>query len=609
MGMIRKITSYGAVVQPIAMAGSCAAVMSLLWAYQTAMVLPAPWVIAAFVLVSLLTLYLDGQLLAERYIAFDRLTQVALVLIFGPYTAAIVAVIAYLIWPFLYWSRADFSLRTATLHALHGVGMAPMAILAGGYLYYWAGGQSSLVRLTPSVIAALVLLVLGTQLVAFLLRSLRLWAWRESLNAALSPLVNVVEMAMLPLAVLVAIFYRDLPAGGFLLLILLQCLMALMMYKFLRQATSADKRSQQMIAVQRVTEAVNASLPLGDLAQLVYRECHKLIRFTDFQLVVYDHRTRLLDVVLHQRRAKRAPRRQLPASAGLLGWVVENNKPTLIEDWEHEEHDDLTRRGTLTGEPPRCWLGVPVGFHGRILGAVGLQNSEAHTLRRAELEIVMTLAAQVGAAMVNASLFKELEGYRRDLEQKVAERTESLRRANAAKESLLSELQRKTQALDRLSKEDSLTGLFNRRYMDARLDEELARAERLDRNIAVAMTDLDCFKDINDTFSHSVGDEVLRVTAAVLRDACRSIDIVARYGGEEFLICFPETDLDRAIIVCERIRKNLRDYPWGSVQPGLEVTMSLGVAGGTLYDKTELQKNADQLLYKAKQLGRDRVCS
>ena len=126
--------------------------------------------------------------------------------------------------------------------------------------------------------------------------------------------------------------------------------------------------------------------------------------------------------------------------------------------------------------------------------------------------------------------------------------------------------------------------------------------------LAVAVADVDLFKSVNDRFGHFVGDEVLRQIAEVLRDNVRDNDLVARFGGEEFLIALGGVDLEDARGRCEVLRAQVAAYPWEKLQPGLAVTISLGVAviapGGDLPAAMTL---ADQRLYAAKHAGRNRV--
>jgi len=184
----------------------------------------------------------------------------------------------------------------------------------------------------------------------------------------------------------------------------------------------------------------------------------------------------------------------------------------------------------------------------------------------------------------------------------------SLSEANEQKTQLLEQLRLQAKDLEQQSREDPLTGLYNRRYLDFRLENEFARAKRYSRNLSVVMTDLDFFKKINDTYSHLVGDEVLKIIAHLFRENLRGVDFAARYGGEEFVLLLPETPSNGAILVCERIRREVEQYNWEAVRPGLKVTMSLGLAHDiSVTEHTAMLARADAKLYEAKQNGRNQV--
>lgn len=156
---------------------------------------------------------------------------------------------------------------------------------------------------------------------------------------------------------------------------------------------------------------------------------------------------------------------------------------------------------------------------------------------------------------------------------------------------------------------DPLTGLYNRRYLDAHLRSTVARAEATDKPVCVLIFDIDHFKDVNDTHGHDAGDDVLREFSDRLRRGVRGIDLVARYGGEEFLLVMPETDRGFAATVAERLRCEVEKVPFDTRSGSLSVTVSIGIAewqGGS--DTAEaLIKRADNALYSAKRAGRNRV--
>jgi len=165
----------------------------------------------------------------------------------------------------------------------------------------------------------------------------------------------------------------------------------------------------------------------------------------------------------------------------------------------------------------------------------------------------------------------------------------------------------------KLSLTDALTGVNNRRFLSDALPSEVTRARRFGRPLAVVMCDIDHFKRVNDTYGHPAGDEVLRVFAAMLADKVRvDVDWVARFGGEEFVLVLPETDLDGAMLVAERLRAATAALEVRHEADVLRVTSSFGVASvGPSWPEgpvaEQLLTQADLCLYLSKKQGRDRV--
>ncbi|HVT88856.1 MAG TPA: diguanylate cyclase [Tepidisphaeraceae bacterium] len=153
---------------------------------------------------------------------------------------------------------------------------------------------------------------------------------------------------------------------------------------------------------------------------------------------------------------------------------------------------------------------------------------------------------------------------------------------------------------------DSLTGLWNRRYFDQRLEAELSLASRTNGSLAVLMLDLDHFKSINDRFGHPTGDEVLKRVAALLVESVRVEDVVCRYGGEEFAILAPNTETG-ALPLAERLCAGMRAIEIPIRNELIKLTISIGVASTIGMTDRALVAQADAALYRAKENGRDRV--
>jgi diguanylate cyclase (GGDEF)-like protein len=163
----------------------------------------------------------------------------------------------------------------------------------------------------------------------------------------------------------------------------------------------------------------------------------------------------------------------------------------------------------------------------------------------------------------------------------------------------------------RLAITDELTDLYNYRYLQQRLDDEMGRADRYSKRLSLLMLDLDDFKRINDLHGHLVGDRVLAEIGQLLKSTVREVDVVARYGGEEFTIILPETDASGAFIVAEKIREAISMHRFPDAEGGhsIHITVSIGLSSYPVHasDKESLLRSADDAVYHAKETGKDRV--
>lgn len=204
--------------------------------------------------------------------------------------------------------------------------------------------------------------------------------------------------------------------------------------------------------------------------------------------------------------------------------------------------------------------------------------------------LVLTLVV-LSVGMLALRQFADM---RQKLELIVAERTQKL--------------EEKTRELELQATRDNLTGLFNRRYADEYLKREVERCKRDRAPFTIALADIDLFKRVNDLHSHATGDAVLKRVATTLRERCRTSDVLVRYGGEEFLLCFPDTELREARMICEELRAAIQSGQWAQLGLAAGVTISFGIAeyrGDATADR--LLDRADVRLYEAKNRGRNLV--
>ncbi|QNM97773.1 sensor domain-containing diguanylate cyclase [Chitinimonas koreensis] len=233
-------------------------------------------------------------------------------------------------------------------------------------------------------------------------------------------------------------------------------------------------------------------------------------------------------------------------------------------------------------------LEVPIG--GRLLETRRLASSLDHLLRALRGE-------QSKLAQLNASL-----------EEQVLERTQLLDSANQHLFGALEERQRLVNKLEELASTDSLTGLYNRRAFHERAEIELRRVERQPGPLSALIFDIDHFKRVNDGYGHDIGDEAIRLLARTVSQQLRDVDILARFGGEEFVALLPNTTLDAALEIAERLRIDVAAISIPCPAGPIAITASFGAAEwepGIGIDT--LIARADQALYGAKHTGRNRV--
>lgn len=168
-------------------------------------------------------------------------------------------------------------------------------------------------------------------------------------------------------------------------------------------------------------------------------------------------------------------------------------------------------------------------------------------------------------------------------------------------------INRQSEKMESLAYVDRLTELYNRRFFDEKLEDEMERARRYKRPLSLVMIDIDHFKKFNDTYGHQKGDEVLKVVGQIISNSLRKNDIPCRYGGEEMVVILPETDSSNAYKIAEKLRQNVAGH--AKEIADVDITISLGA--GTLrkdhLTSDNLIKNVDQALYRAKAKGRNRT--
>lgn len=209
-------------------------------------------------------------------------------------------------------------------------------------------------------------------------------------------------------------------------------------------------------------------------------------------------------------------------------------------------------------------------------------------------------ALQWTALFVTLVQFTFLAGYIGKLRRKLRISNQEMAKRNE-------ELHAALQRISDMAIRDELTGVYNRRYLTERIEEESHRCARNGATFCICMVDIDFFKKINDVYGHMVGDDVLRKVSATAAGALRQTDFFGRFGGEEFVMVTTDTTLAGATIVAERVRKKIEQLSFPELSPPLKVTASIGIAEHAHgSNAASTFKSADEALYRAKESGRNR---
>lgn len=321
------------------------------------------------------------------------------------------------------------------------------------------------------------------------------------------------------------------------------------------------QRASQLEAINAIAQQMTAVLDLKELLSKVCLLIQQAFKVCQVSVLLKDEE----DLVLrasHGKLTVRAPEGgRLPAEDGLWQRALAAGK-TLIEN-------DVKAPDFGLSVETASSMCIPLVSFGQTLGVLVLDTAQPGAFNVNDTQPLESVADICATAIQNAHYIERVK---------------------------------------QLAYLDGLTGIFNRRFFELRIAEEIERARRYNSGLAILMVDIDQFKRLNDEFGHLLGDEVLRQVSSIFHQQLRKIDVLCRYGGEEFAILLSQTNAVHALGVAEKLRKSVETWQF----PGVPrpVTISAGTANypehGTSRD--ELVKAADAGLYIAKQAGRNRVC-
>ena len=341
-----------------------------------------------------------------------------------------------------------------------------------------------------------------------------------------------------------------------------QITLAIMRVKALE---AARRRSEELNALRATIADITSELELNKLLRTILVRAVRLANADGGEICVFDEARQALVVVASHNLDKDYAGTWMPIGEGAGGRAVQLKRTFIVEDYATWPG----RMEAYEGAKFHATIVTPLMIGERILGTISILHfSPDRQFSKEDQHILSLFAHHAAIAMENAMLFEKVH---------------------------------------ELARTDTVTGLLNRRALRDIGEYEVARARRLDHSIAVAMIDLDDFKAINDTYTHMVGDEVLREVARLCRENIRSIDIISRYGGDEFALIMPATNKVSALRVCRRLQKVLGNYPIPVNGQTFIARFSIGLTVHAHNPPAldELFAQADKAMYEAKTGGKN----
>lgn len=323
-----------------------------------------------------------------------------------------------------------------------------------------------------------------------------------------------------------------------------------------------DYRILQLSTLYEVGKAISSVLDFNHLQRMILEIVVKVMRGERGSLMLLDEAEKVLFIgVAFGLSDEITKETRVGIGEPVAGWVMETGQPLFVKDVKSDHAFLAIKKENIMQGTLMC---VPLIAKDKLLGVLNVSKSEPNSFQDRDFELFKNLANQAAIAIENAMLY-------------------------------------------RFAVTDEMTRLYNHRYFQHRLDEELQRADRYDNRVSLIILDVDHFKKFNDTYGHPEGDRVLKTVSRLIEKSVREVDIPARYGGEEFVVICPEKDAEGTLVPAERIRTTIEEYDFRINGERVPIAVSLGVScyPDLARSKADLIISADTALYYSKENGRN----
>lgn len=343
------------------------------------------------------------------------------------------------------------------------------------------------------------------------------------------------------------------------------------------KANALEESHRNITVLSQIGQEITSSLDVEHVLNTIYENIRKLMKVNILGIGLFNVDTNVIEYKMFIEESVRLPNfsANIDAFNGVAATCIRTKQPIIENDFQNCGRQRVPLYGRKTnGKEPNSLIYYPLTIGERIIGVLTVQSYDKDAYGEREVESIKILASYIAIALNNS------------------QQSDALKLA--------------IDELEISSTTDPLTELYNRRYMLRKIDLERERFKRSTKPFSIIITDIDHFKDINDTHGHDCGDYVLKELAILMKNLLRKVDFIARWGGEEFLILLTETDASEALIMAERLRTQISSHEFIFQSQQLQVTMTFGIS--EYKDEPTMEeafKRADRALYHGKNNGRN----
>lgn len=346
-----------------------------------------------------------------------------------------------------------------------------------------------------------------------------------------------------------------------------------------QKSDELEESNRNIQFISEIGRKITSSLDIEKVLYTIQDSVIKLMNVNVFAIGLYDDASKAVTFRMVVENSVRLSefQKSVADGDGYLHKCIRNRSEIVIDDLLTQEKDIAGVDQIVTnGELPRSVIFSPLIFAGAIIGVITVQSYQPNAYTRTNVDTIRALGSYIAVALNNSRQSEELHTKARELEM--------------------------------LSRTDPLTGMYNRRYIIEKMEEERTRFRRYGKRFSLVIVDIDFFKRVNDAWGHDCGDYVLVEAAMQIKRMLREQDCLARWGGEEFLLMLPETDAAGAEVLADRLRASMEERVFEYRKKHISITLTMGICeyGEGLTIDDAIMK-ADNALYEGKNRGRNCV--